>query len=300
MDVAISGSHGLVGSALIERLEGAGHTVHRMVRGAADGSNAPTDIAYDPTSGTIDPAAFDEIDAVVNLAGVSIAGGLWTEKRKRAIRDSRIDVTRLIAHALCDAAPRPRTLVSTSAVGYYGDRGDQVLTEESAPGSGFLADVCQAWEATSREAETCGVRVVNPRFGVVLSGKGGMLPLIAKPFKLALGGPIGSDEQYFAWIALDDLVEILILALEQEEVRGPVNAVTPETTTNRMFTKAIGKAVHRPTVIPLPKAVLTTVAGDLARDLLLPSQRVEPVVLESQGFTFQYPTVDAAVGHALG
>jgi uncharacterized protein (TIGR01777 family) len=297
MRVAVTGATGLVGSALVPVLRAAGHRVDRVSRRPpASGS---TDVQWDPARGRLDPRALEGVDAVVHLAGESIAAARWSPAVKARIRRSRVDGTRLLAGALARLARRPRVLVSASAVGYYGDRGDAILTEESAPGAGFLPEVCRAWEAAADPARAAGLRVVHPRLGVVLAGQGGALPRMALPFRLGVGGVIGSGRQYWSWIGLADVIRIFELALEQEALVGPVNAVAPAPVTNRELTRALGRVLGRPTLVPLPGAAVRLLLGEMGQTLLLDSARVLPRRLEEASFRFRHPDVDGALRAAL-
>ena len=282
MRVAITGSTGLVGSEVMASLSVAGHEVVRIVRRApAPGEKA---VRWDPEKGEIDAAGLEGLDAVVHLAGENIASGRWNAARKAAIRDSRVNGTGLLCEALAGLARPPKTLVCASAVGYYGDRGEELLTEESSPGTGFLADVSREWEAASAPAARKGIRVVTLRIGVVLSSTGGALARMLPLFRAGLGGVIGNGRQYVSWVALDDLVGIVLHALQSGELRGPVNAVAPVPVTNREFTKAFGKALSRPTPLPVPAfALRLAVGGEMADALLLASARVFPRRLEATG-----------------
>lgn len=295
--IAITGASGLVGSRLVAFLRAGGHEVVRLVRGPAE---APDEAHWDPMAGEIDAAALEGLDAVVHLAGASIAGGLWTRKRKVAIRDSRIFGTHLLAKTLAELERPPAVLVSTSAVGYYGSRGDEALNEASAPGEGFLAGVVQGWEDAATPAARAGIRVAHPRFGVVLAGEGGMLPLISLPFRLGVGGPLGTGRQYFSWIALDDLIGILWAAITDPGLEGPVNAVAPQETTNAEFTETLARVLHRPAFFRVPASVARLAAGQLADEVILTSQRVVPARLEDAGFQYAYPTLERALRHELG
>lgn len=295
--VAITGASGLVGSALVKELRNRGHTVLRLVRRPPKSED---EIFWDPSSGAIDANALEGLDAVVHLAGVSIASGLWTSSRKEAIRSSRVKGTALLSETLASLDRSPRVLVSTSGVHFYGDGGDQVLTEDSPPGKGFLAGVCREWEGAAAPARESGIRVVHPRFGVVFARKGGILPLMAMPFRFGVGGELGSGTQYMSWIAIEDLMAVLIEAITNESFEGPVNAVAPNPVTNAELTKALGETLHRPTFMRVPRRIATLVGGDLARELILMSQRVVPQKLLDSGFTFTYPEVGDALERYLG
>lgn len=295
--IAITGATGLVGSRLVSRLEERGDEVYRLVRSEPKAAN---EIHWNPAGGTIDKDGLEGMDAVVHLAGASIAGGLWTEKRKRLIRSSRVDGTALLSQALASLNEPPKVLVSTSAIGYYGDGGQQVITEGSPSGDDFLAEVCRAWEHAAGPAKQSGIRVVHPRFGLVLDGGGGMLPLMSLPFKLGMGGDIGSGDQYMSWIMLDDLVDILIESIENDAISGPINAVAPHPVTNSEFTKAMGRALKRPTFMKVPAFAAKALGGQLVEQLILVSQRVVPAGLNDHGFAFRYATIDAALEAAFG
>ena len=298
MRVAVSGSTGLVGSEVVTVLSAEGHEVVRLVRRAP----APGDktIRWDPEAGVIDAGGLEGCDAVVHLAGENVGAGRWTVARKAAIRDSRVKGTRLLCDALAGLARPPKTLVCASAVGYYGDRGEEVLTEESPPGAGFLPDVCREWEAASAAAARKGIRVVALRIGRVLSPKGGALARMLPLFRAGLGGVLGSGKQYVSWVALDDLTGIVLHALSRDELRGPVNAVTPHPVTNRELTEALGKVLSRPTLLPVPSFALRLAVGEMADPLLLASARVAPRRLEETGYRFRFPELRAALRHLLG
>ncbi|MCC6705818.1 MAG: TIGR01777 family protein [Thermomicrobiales bacterium] len=294
--IAVTGATGLVGSRLVPFLRAGGHTVHRIVRTP---TGAPDQIAWNPQRGEIDAAALEGVDAVVHLAGESIAGGRWNAARKERIRSSRIEGTTLLARTLAGLDRPPAVLVSTSAVGYYGDRGGQRLTEASGSGEGFLAEVCRVWEASADPARAAGIRVVHPRFGVVLAGEGGLLKQLSLPFRFGLGGKIGNGEQYLSWIAIDDLLTLLLEAIRNDALDGAVNAVAPGAVTNAEFTEALGRTLHRPTFLPLPAFAARAAFGEMADELLLVSQRAEPAVLHNAGFHFIYPDITSALGHEL-
>jgi uncharacterized protein (TIGR01777 family) len=255
-------------------------------------------VAWQPAAGRIDAARLNGIDAAVNLAGESLAAR-WTPERKAAIRESRLRGTGLLAQVLAGLPSRPRVLVSASAVGYYGNRGDEVLTEASAPGTGFLAGLCREWEAAAGAARSAGIRVVHPRFGIVLSGRGGVLAKIVPIFRLGAGGPLASGRQYLPWVAIDDAVGAVLLALERGNVAGPVNVVAPQAVTNREFTAALARAVGRPAMLPVPAAALRAMFGDMADEALLASQRVEPVLLRAAGYDFRFGELERALRHVL-
>ena len=299
--VGVTGASGLVGSALVTGLTSAGHRVVRVVRGAGAASVAGQRLArWDPESGALEPSALAGADAVVHLAGESVAGGRWTEAKKRRIRSSRVDVTRRLAEALLRLERPPRLLVSASAVGYYGDRGSEILREDSAPGPGFLAEVCREWEAATDPAARAGIRVVRLRIGMVLSRRGGALGAMLTPFRLGAGGPVGSGVQWVSWIAIDDLVGAILHALATESLAGPVNAVAPEPVTNRELARTLGRVLRRPALLPLPAVAARLLFGQMADELLLASARVEPARLRATGFTFRHARLEDALRHELG
>jgi uncharacterized protein (TIGR01777 family) len=296
MKVLVTGSSGLIGSAVVENLIAGGHSVIRLVR-RAPGQN---EIHWDPAAGTIDAAGLEGLDAVVHLAGENVAQGRWTQEKKKRIRDSRVEGTRILCNALSGLVQPPRVLVAASAIGYYGARGDEVLTEESPPGSGFLSDVCRQWEAATAPAAQRGIRVVNLRIGIVLSSKGGALAKMLLPFKLGVGGRVGSGKQYMSWIALDDVVGAIDHAIANDSLSGPVNAVAPNPVTNYEFTKALGKVLEKPTLFPMPAFAAHLALGEIADELLLASTRVEPRRLLATGYKFLFPELEGALRHLLG
>ena len=299
MRVAVSGSTGLVGSEAVASLSAAGHDVVRLVRrDPAPGEKA---VRWDTGKREVDAAGLEGIDAVVHLAGENIASGRWNAARKAAIRDSRVNGTRLLCETLAGLARPPKTFVSASAVGYYGDRGEESLTEGIPHGTGFLAEVCREWEAASAPAARKGIRVVTLRIGMVLSPKGGALARMLPLFRAGLGGVIGGGRQYVSWVALDDLPNILLHALQRGDLSGPVNAVAPRPVTNREFTEALGKALSRPTPLPVPAFALRLAVGrEMADGLLLASARVLPRRLEETGYRFRFPELGGALRHLLG
>ncbi len=297
MDVLVTGAHGLIGSALLPRLRADGHRVVRLVRDEPEGSD---DVRWDPAAGTIDDAGLEGVDAVVHLAGAGIGDKKWTPARKQLILDSRTQGTDLLARTLAGLARPPRVLLSGSAVGYYGDQGAQTLVEESPAGADFPARVCVAWEAATEPAEAAGIRVVHVRTGIVLAAHGGALHRMLLPFRLGLGGRIGSGDQYLSWIALDDHVGALLHLLTDESVHGAANLTAPNPATNAEFTRALGAAVHRPTLLPTPLFPLKAVYGaELVEHLLVKGQRVLPRVLEQSGYEFAYPQLDDAMRAVL-
>lgn len=293
VDVLVSGAHGLIGSALLPRLRADGHRVVRLVRGDPEGSD---DVRWDPAAGTIDAAGLEGVDAVVHLAGAGIGDKKWTPNRKQLILDSRTQGTDLLARTLAGLTRPPAVLLSGSAVGYYGNRGAEELTEASAPGDDFPARVCVAWEAATAPAEAAGIRVVHLRTGIVLAAHGGALHRMLLPFRLGLGGRIGSGDQYMSWIALDDHLGAMRHLLTNESARGAANLTAPNPATNAEFTRALGAAVHRPTVLPTPLLPLKAVyGGELVQHLLVNGQRALPRVLEQSGYEFACRDIDDAL-----
>ena len=296
MHVVVSGSRGLVGSALVPFLAAGGHRLPRLVRGTPANSD---ETAWNPARGLAEPSCLGGVDAVVHLAGENIAAGRWTPARKAEIRQSRVEGTRSLCESLARLANPPKLLVSASAIGFYGDRGSQTLTEESGPGSGFLPDVCREWEAAVEPASQAGIRVVNLRFGMVLSPAGGALQKMLLPFKLGLGGRIGSGDQFMSWIAIDDAVGAIRHALSAESLRGPVNAVAPTPVTNAEFTRLLARALRRPAFMPVPPFAARLAFGEMADALLLASARVMPVRLQESGYHFRFPALEDALRYLL-
>ena len=297
MYVVVSGSRGLVGSALVPFLTAGGHRVTRLVRGMAAGTD---ETAWDPARGLVDASRLDGVDAVVHLAGENIAAGRWTPARKAEIRRSRVDGTRNLCEVLARLPRPPRVLVSASAIGFYGNRGAEILTEESFPGAGFLADVCREWEAATERASGAGIRVVNLRFGMVLSPRGGALQKLLLPFRLGMGGRIGDGRQFTSWIALDDAVGAIHHAICEESVRGPVNAVAPGPVSNAEFTRTLARVLRRPTLLPVPAFAARLAFGEMADALLLAGARVLPTRLQASGYRFRFPELEGALRHLLG
>jgi uncharacterized protein (TIGR01777 family) len=292
MNVIISGSSGFIGSAVTAELTHAGHRVGRLIRDA--NAHQPGTILWNPATGNLDSNELEGADVLIHFAGESVAGGRWTVAKKKRIRESRVQGTRLLSQAIARLTPGPQVFIVASAVGYYGDRGDEQLTEDSSLGSGYLADVCRAWELAASAAREAGIRVVHLRFGMVLSFHGGALPKMLLPFKLGLGGVIGSGRQYVSWITLGDAVRAVQFAMQTPALRGPVNVVAPQPVTNREFTKALGQALHRPTLFPLPAFAARLAFGQMAEEVLLAGARVQPQRLQAAGFQFQQPELAAA------
>jgi uncharacterized protein len=296
MNILVTGASGLIGSALVSFLASAGHDVIRLVRSQPrPGEKAAR---WDPMAGTIETSALEGVEAVVHLAGESLAER-WTLEKKVRIRESRVKGTRLLCESLAQMTTPPRVLVSASAIGYYGDRAGEILTEESAAGRGFLAEVCRAWEAATEPASQKGIRVVPLRFGVVLSGTGGALGKMLPPFRMGLGGVLGSGRQYMSWIALDDAVGAIHHTMMTGSLQGPVNAMAPNAVTNQEFTKTLGKVIGRPTIVPMPAFAVRLMFGEMADEVLLASARVQPAKLLASGYTFRYPELEAALRHLL-
>jgi uncharacterized protein (TIGR01777 family) len=297
MKVLVTGASGLVGSELVPRLEAEGHKVIRLVRSPA--KEGAGEVYWNPADGEIDAAPLEGLDAVVHLAGENLAEGRWSDEKKKRIRESRTRGTKLISEALAGLGEKPRVLVSASAVGFYGSRGDEVLTERSTSGEDFLAEVCREWELATQPAAEAGVRVVNLRFGVIFSEKGGALQKMLTPFKMGVGGKLGSGLQYMSWITLEDAVGAIEHALTNENLRGPVNVVAPEPVTNREFTKTLGRVLSRPTFFTVPEFAARLAFGEMADATLLSSQRAVPALLKESGFVFKHPDLEGALRHTL-
>jgi uncharacterized protein (TIGR01777 family) len=296
MKVLIAGGSGLVGAALTSSLRGDGHTVSRMVR---PGSQAAVgDVPWNPLSALVDVPAMEGFDAVVHLSGASIGGERWTSKRKQVLRSSRVDSTRVLVDALTHLKQPPRVFVCASAIGFYGDRGDEVLTESSGHGNDFLSILCRAWEGEAARAAGSGIRSVITRFGIVLSLDGGALPRMLTPFKFGAGGRLGSGKQWMSWIALEDVVRVLRAAIDDARWNGPVNLVAPEPVRNAEFTRVLASVLHRPAIFPAPALALRLALGEMADALLLSSQRVQPGYLARYGYTFRYENLEPAL-HAI-
>ena len=297
MKILVSGSHGLVGKALIDSLTTDGHEVLRLVR--RERSFGAPEVEWHPNQGQIDTQHLEGFDAVVHLAGESIASSRWTDEKKRAIRESRSQGTAVLSEALAKLSRPPLVFVSASAIGYYGDRGDELLTESSAPGDDFLSSVCVEWENATRPAMEKGIRTVHTRFGIILDANGGALAQMLTPFRMGVGGRVGSGEQWMSWIALDDVVNGLKFLIADKPVQGPVNFVAPNPVTNAEFTKTLGRVLSRPTIFPIPAFAVRLAFGELADALLLSSQKVDSTVLQDNGFLFSWPTLEPALRHIL-
>ncbi len=310
MRILVSGSTGFLGTALIDELEGEGHTIARLVRPGTAHRDAAIDgkqnVRWDPVGGErvraplgaredFDANAAEGADALIHLAGASIADGRWNAARKKLLRTSRVDATRHLMKALSKLKQPPRVIVASSAVGYYGDRGDETLTETSAPGNDFLSGLCREWEAANARGSEFGARVVMLRFGIILAEHGGALPRIALPFKLGAGGRLGSGRQWMSWLTLAEAVGIVRFALANSNLSGPTNAVSPNPVENAEFTRILAKTLHRPALFPAPAFALRLALGEMADALLLSSQRVKPSKLEQSGYRFAQPDLPAAL-----
>lgn len=285
MKIVVSGSTGLIGSALTEKFLAEGHAITRLVRpGGPVGAGT---IAWNPDAGALDGAALENFDAVIHLSGKNLASVKWTDQNKKELIESRTRSTRLLCGRLDKLNQPPRVVIVASAVGYYGNRGDDELTEHSEPGAGFLAELTREWERATEILQGSSIRLVNLRLGVVLSSKGGALPRMVKPFKFGLGGKIGSGRQYMSWVGIDDVVGIIRFILNHDHIRGPVNAVSPMTVTNHEFTKALGRVLKRPAVAAIPAFILRLLYGEMAEETLLSGARVVPKVLTDAGYRFE-------------
>ncbi|HYJ92311.1 MAG TPA: TIGR01777 family oxidoreductase [Pyrinomonadaceae bacterium] len=296
MKILITGATGLIGSALQKSLRDGGHDLLLASRKPPKNDNF---IQWDVSEGFAEPEKLEGVHAVIHLAGENLSGLRWTDEKKKAIRDSRILGTRNVVDTISNLKQRPQILIAASAVGFYGDRGDDIMTETSSPGKNFLADVCREWEAESRRAEDSGIRTVLLRTGIVLSKDGGALGTMLTPFKFGLGGVVGSGKQWMSWISLDDQIAVINYALENENIRGAVNSVSPNPVTNEEFTKAMGEVLYRPTIIPIPEFAVHLAFGEMGDALLLDSTRVIPKRLEEAGFKFKYPDLKKALQHAV-
>lgn len=295
--IAVSGATGLIGSEILRRLESAGDQTIQLTRSVPTSTVSQAQWSVD--EGLTNPARLEGVHGVIHLAGESIADGRWTEDKKRRIRDSRWNGTRNLCQNLAVLSDKPKVLVCASAIGYYGDRGDTVLDESSDPDEGFLPDVCVGWEEATSPASHAGIRVVNVRIGVVIAKGGGALPNMLTPFKMGVGGKIGSGKQYWSWVSHDDVVGAFLKALNDDSISGPLNATSPNPVTNAEFTSILGEVLHRPTFLPLPGFAARLVLGEMADDLLLSSARVLPRVLETNGYTFAYPLLKDCLEHEL-
>lgn len=295
--VLITGASGLVGSALIPKLHESGYRVVKLVR---KGKSSDSDtLFWDPERAPQNVSEFEGFDAIVNLAGENIASGRWSESKKQRIYDSRVKLTKTLCEILNRLNNPPKVLVNASAIGYYGDRGDSLCTEETPQGAGFLAHVCHDWEEAAMTANQNGIRVVCLRFGMVLSATGGALKSMLLPFKLGLGGALGSGKQYVSWITIDDLIALILFSMENSNLQGTVNAVSPNPVTNYAFTKMLGKVLGRPTFLSVPAFALRAILGEMADEILLSSTRVDPAILKTSGYKFRYPELEGSLNHLL-
>ncbi|MBN2476010.1 MAG: TIGR01777 family oxidoreductase [Pirellulales bacterium] len=297
MRILVSGASGLIGSALVRHFRADRHDVVRLVRG--ESQRTEDEVSWDPEADRLAPADLEGFEAVVHLAGENVANARWTARQKAKIRDSRIRGTRLLSAALAGISRPPRVLASASAVGYYGGRGDEPLSEQSPAGSGFLADVCRDWEAATEPAAEAGIRVVRFRLGMVLAGRGGALARMLPGFRWGLGGRLGDGRQYVSWITLPDVVGAVDHLLRRDTLEGPVNLVAPNPVTNARFTRSLGRLLHRPTILPVPEIALRTLFGQMADELLLASIRAVPRQLLDSGYRFHDPELDSALRHVL-
>jgi hypothetical protein len=296
MKIIISGATGLVGAALVRTLRNEGHNVARLVRG---GNATAGDIPWNPGAAKVDLAALEGADAFVNLNGASIGGGRWTPERKDLLRSSRVNTTRFLVDTFSRLTQKPRAFLSASAIGFYGSRGDEVLTEASTSGTDFLSELSREWEQEAQRAESLGIRTAILRFGIILSSRGGALPRMLTPFKMGVGGRLGNAKQWMSWIALDDVVGIIHWAIANSQVKGPVNVVAPNPVQNSELTRVLAKVLHRPAIFPAPAFALRLMLGEMADALLLGSQRVRPEKLLNSNYKFRFEHLEPALCAAL-
>lgn len=296
--IAVSGASGLVGSSLVSRLTTSGYRVCRLVRG--EPNKSADEIGWDPVRNHLAPEDLEGIDTVIHLGGESIASGRWNERKRKRIRDSRVKSTGLLAQTLAQMSDPPKAFLCASATGYYGNRGEELLTEEAGPGQSFLAEVCQEWESATEPARDAGIRVANLRFGIVLSPKGGALQQMLPLFRFGLGGRLGSGNQYWSWIGIDDAIGAMNHVLANESLSGPVNMTVPKPVSNREFTNCLAKVLRRPAVLPAPATALRVALGPMADELLLASTRVVPEQLLRTGYEFKTLDLEATLRCFLG
>jgi len=297
MEIAIAGSTGLVGSELVKVLRSQGHKVRRLVR--SENEVGADNVLWHPRQGIRDIQRLESVDAFVNLSGESIAGGRWTASRKKEIYRSRVEGTRILVDRIGRLEKKPSVFINASAIGFYGDRRDETLTEQSPNGEGFLAELCKAWESEAMRAREKGMRAVTPRFGLILSPRGGALAKMLPVFKLGAGGKIGNGKQWMSWISIDDVVQGLIHLTEKADLSGPVNFVSPNPVQNEAFTKVLARVLRRPAIFPVPAAALKLMLGEMAEELLLAGQRVVPRELQKSGFQFTHPDLESALRAVL-
>lgn len=297
MKALITGASGLIGKELQKSFRANGY---ELLLASRKESTDPLHVQWSIEEGFAKPEAIEGVDIVVHLAGENVSGGLrWTEEKKKAIRDSRVLGTRNVVDAISKVKHKPKVFIASSAIGFYGERGDEEVTESSAAGDDFLSSVCKEWEAESRRAEDAGIRTVLLRTGIVLSKDGGALATMLLPFKMGVGGVVGSGKQWMSWISLDDEIAIINFAIENENIRGALNAVSPNPVTNHEFTKTLGDVLYRPTILPLPEFAVSMIFGEMGDALLLASTKVIPKRLEDAGFEFKYPDLKPAIEHAV-
>ncbi len=297
MKILMSGGSGLVGTAATAALRADGHTVAHLVRPGA--AVKPGDVSWEPMRATVDLAGIEGTDVVIHLSGAGIGDGRWTNARKQVLRSSRIDTTRVLVDSLSKLKQKPRALLVASAIGYYGEGGEEILTESSANGTDFLALLCRDWEAEARRAAPMGIRTATLRFGIILSGNGGAVPRMLTPFKMGLGGRLGSGKQWMSWIAIEDVIGIIRFVIANEQVSGPVNVVAPNPVRNEEFTRLLAGMLHRPAIFPAPAFILKLVMGEMADALLLGSDRVIPEGLLAAGYSFRFQILEPALRAAV-